>query len=502
MIVMALLAGCAVTPGQRESQALRDGLALRTNQAKSALTAPDAERAYYEVVDALWLGSKVATPAPARETPLLAARVERAGVAALSLPEVSAWLAKHYDVQLVTLNDVRKLPGADQPLVLAHDGTVRSFLDLIASRIGASWKWSDGKAILFVRETRSYRFDALPFAAQVDNSISNVNGGSAGAGSTGGNGSMAPGIATSSGQSTALTAKVDPFDTVVRDVEAMIAKDGGVVVANRFLASILVTDTPEVHDRIRAYMDAANAMATRQVQFSVKVLSVELDARDSYGINWGVIYRDLDSRFGISTELLSQGTNGANSATISLLNPDSRFDGSEVLLEALSEQGEVSIEQSANLVTLNGRPAPIQVTEDTAYVPSVTALQVPDAGATTSFQGATITTGFAMRLTPLVRSDDDVIVQLELNLSNLRNLRRISPGLGLTAEQPEVDRRQIAPQVLLRSGATMVLSGFEQTRSSGKQRGIGSPKFQALGGGSQSDSRRTTMVVLITPVVI
>ena len=95
-----------------------------------------------------------------------------------------------------------------------------------------------------------------------------------------------------------------------------------------------------------------------------------------------------------------------------------------------------------------------------------------------------------------------MIVQLELNLSNLRNLRQISPGLGLTAEQPEVDRRQIAPQVLLRSGATMVLSGFEQTRASGNQRGIGSPRFQALGGGTRSSSRKSTMVVLITPVVI
>ncbi len=499
---IAPLTGCALTHGQQHAGLVQAGIREQATVAARSLASPNPEESFYEVIDDVWVGSRPAV-SPQPEMPaVLQAAVDRSGQTALTLPEVAAWLSRHYGVQVNLADDVLRMQELDHPLVLSHQGNVGSFLDLLAARAGVSWRWSGARVELFVRETRAYQFDALPFSTAIDNTISNVNtSGNSGSAAASGSGA-ATGITTSSGQTTALNARVDPFEALVRDIEAMVDRKNGSVIANRFLATVSVTDTPQVLERVGAYIKSANVAATRQVQFSVKVLSVELDSSDSYGINWNMVYRDLNSRFGISTELLSNATNATNSATISLLNPNSRFDGSQVLLEALSEQGEVSVEQSANLITLNGRPAPIQVTEDTAYLPSVTALQVPNAGATTSFQGATVTTGFAMRLTPLVRANDDVIVQLELNLSNLRNLRQISPGLGLTAEQPEVDRRQIAPQVLLRSGATMVLSGFEQTRASGNQRGIGSPRFQALGGGTRSSSRKSTMVVLITPVVI
>lgn len=494
-----LLSSCGITRGQREDAAMRDAIADRAGAAIGTLAEADATTTYYEVVDRLWIGSTVTAGAGHREHPLLAATVERHGAIGLTLPEAMAWLGRHYGIKAHLGDDVRAMPASSEPLDASHVGTVATFLDALTARAGISWRWTGDRVDLFVRETRQYRLDALPIGIDIDNTISNVN--AASAAGAGPEGAGAPGIATTSGQATALKARMDPFASLVDDLEGIVGKQGRVI-PNRFLSSVLVTDTPEGHERVRAYVDAANAIATQQVQFAVKVLSVELDSSDQYGINWDLVYRDLDSRLGFRAQSWSGGMEPGNLATIRLLDPESRFDGSQALLEALSEQGEVSIEQTANLITLNGRPAPIQVTEDTAYLPSVTALQVPDAGATTSFQGATVTTGFALRLTPLVRANDEVIVQLELNLSSLRNLRRISPGLGLTAEQPEIDRRQIAPQVLLRSGSTMVLSGFEQSRSNGKRRGIGDASFQALGGGSESRSRRSTMVVLITPVVL
>lgn len=496
---IALISACGITRGQRDDATLRASIAERAGQAIDEMADAPVATPYYEVVDRLWIGSETVASTAHQLNPALAETVDRHGDLGMTFSEAVGWLGRHYDLRIQVLDDVRTMPGLSEPMDASHVGTVASFLDMVASRAGVSWRWNRDRVEVFVRETRQYRLDALPIGLEIDNTISNVNAASGTGGGTGATGS--PGIATSSGQATVLKAKVDPFAALVEDIEGLVGKDG-TVIPNRFLSSVLVTDTPQGHERVAAYVDAANEMATKQVQFAVKVLSVELDATENYGINWDLVYRDLDSRLGLNAQAWSGGADPANTATISLLDPDSRFDGSQALLEALSEQGEVSIEQTANLITLNGRPAPIQVTEDTAYLPSVTALQVPDAGATTSFTGATVTTGFAMRLTPLVRANDEVVVQLELNLSTLRNLRQISPGLGLTAEQPEIDRRQIAPQVLLRSGSTMVLSGFEQSRSNGKQRGIGSPRFHALGGGSQSRSRRSTMVVLITPIVI
>lgn len=509
--VLLVLSGCAVTRGQREAFDTQSRIAGDATRAKAHLDSAEVNEPWYEVVDNVWVGTRQATErAPARPG-LLEAPVERQTAAPATVAEIASWLSRHYGLTVDVSEDVRGSQKAGEGIVLSHTGTVASYLDALTARTGIFWRWANDRVELFRRETKSYQFDALAFKTNVENTITNTNAsggtssGSSGA-SSGGSGASS-GLTTSSGQTTTLTASIDPFDSLVNDVQAIVAQSSGgaekgEVIANRFLNTVTVTDSPIVHQRIQAYMEQANAIASKQVQFNVKVLSVELDASESYGINWGVIYKDLNSRFQIETNLVSDAINSANTTTIGLLNPNSRFDGSEVLLEALSAQGDVSIEQSANVITLNGRPAPIQVTEDTAYLPSVTSLQVPNAGATTSFQGATVTTGFAMRLTPMVRANNDVIVQLELNISNLRNLRQISPGLGLTAEQPEIDRRQIAPQVLLKSGATMVLSGFEQTRAGGNRRGIGSPAFQALGGGTNASQKRSTLVVLITPVVL
>lgn len=505
LTILGLLQGCAATKGQRDAFARQQDIADRASEAQQQMASAKGNEAYYEVVDGVWLGSRSASRPVDALPPELRAPVDRPSAAALTVPEIAAWIERHYGVQVRLAEDALAAPAIATTISVPHSGTVASYLDAVTARAGVSWRWTGDAAEIFIRETRTYQFDALSFATDLDNTITNVNASSSGGGQSGGTGSSSgaqTGLSVTSGQTTTLKASIDPFEALVKDIEAIVTKSGGTVIANRFLSSVTVTDTPVIHARIKRYIDDANAIATKQVQFAVKVLSVELDANESYGINWGMVYQDLTSRFGIQTQLVSDAINSSNTATISLLNPSSRFDGSQVILEALSAQGDVSIEQSANVITLNGRPAPIQVTEDTAYLPSVTSLQVPNAGATTSFQGATVTTGFAMRLTPMVRQNNDVIVQMELNLSNLRNLRQISPGLGLTAEQPEVDRRQIAPQVLLKSGATMVLSGFEQTRASGNRRGMGSPGFQALGGGTNTAQRKTTMVVLITPVVL
>lgn len=507
--ILLLLNACAATRGQREAFDQQAAIADQAATARASLDRAVQNEPWYEVVDDVWVGTRSAAEDSPQRPAVLNAPLERQSLAAMTLPEIAAWLSRHYGLRIKMTEEVRATDTANTGIVLSHTGTVASYLDALSARTGVFWRWQHDQVEWFVNETRSYQFDALAFKTEINNTITNVNASSSsGGGSSGGSGSGSQsGLNISSGQTTSLSASIDPFDALLKDIENIVGKKSAgagssEIIANKFLNTITVTATPVVHERVQAYMDQANAIASKQVQFNVKVLSVELDATESYGINWGVIYQDLNSRFKIETNLVSDAINSANSTTIGLINPNSRFDGSEVLLEALSAQGDVSIEQSANVITLNGRPAPIQVTEDTAYLPSVTSLQVPNAGATTSFQGATVTTGFAMRLTPMVRANNDVIVQLELNISNLRNLRQISPGLGLTAEQPEIDRRQIAPQVLLKSGATMVLSGFEQTRAGGNRRGIGSPKFQALGGGTNANQKKSTLVVLITPIVL
>src|SRR5690606_25379905 len=101
----------------------------------------------------------------------------------------------------------------------------------------------------------------------------------------------------------------------------------------------------------------------------------------------------------------------------------------------------------------------------------------------------------------MITSPEELLMQLQLNISALRDLREVGFG-DLRAEAPEVDSRQVQQAVRLRNGQTLVLSGFEQTELRSDRRGMGDANFTALGGGQEAGRNRTALVVLITPRVV
>ena len=62
-------------------------------------------------------------------------------------------------------------------------------------------------------------------------------------------------------------------------------------------------------------------------------------------------------------------------------------------------------------------------------------------------------------------------------------------------------REGIYAQVRMRSGETLVLSGFDQTSEQGTKAGTGSSWNFMLGGGATRDTTRDVIVVLITPII-
>ncbi|MET5013408.1 PilN family type IVB pilus formation outer membrane protein, partial [Burkholderia pseudomallei] len=52
----------------------------------------------------------------------------------------------------------------------------------------------------------------------------------------------------------------------------------------------------------------------------------------------------------------------------------------------------------------------------------------------------------------------------------------------------------------LKSGETLVFSGYDGANDSLDVRGVGTPKMIALGGGYEAQRARAVIVILITPV--
>lgn len=144
---------------------------------------------------------------------------------------------------------------------------------------------------------------------------------------------------------------------------------------------------------------------------------------------------------------------------------------------------------------------PVQVARQTSYLASVQTTNTAQVGSTTALTPGTVTTGFNMNLLPYVMPDNNLLLQYSINLSALQRLRSVTSG-GSTIEIPEVDNRIFSQKVRLKSGETLVLSGFEQSIDNGNKQGVGNPNNILLGGGMGTDNRRDVIVVLITPVVM
>lgn len=267
--------------------------------------------------------------------------------------------------------------------------------------------------------------------------------------------------------------------------------------------NVTITDTPEVLKRVKTFIASENIKITQQVLLNVKILSVSLKDLDDLGLDWNVIYKSMSGKWGINLKnAFSDLATNATSGSISILDPNSQFDGTTMLIKALSEQGKVSVVTSPSITTLNLQPAPVQVSRQTSYLASRSTTSTTNAGTETSLTPGTVTTGFNMSLLPAIIPDTrDLLLQYNINLSSLIQIRKIGTENN-QIEMPDTDSRIFSQQVKLRSGETLVISGFEQTADNANKSGVGDAEFWGFGGARSRNSTRDIIVVIITPVLL
>jgi type IVB pilus formation R64 PilN family outer membrane protein len=406
--------------------------------------------------------------------------------------------------------------------IVYSNGTLHGLLDSAAGRFGVSWKYADGAIVFFYTDTRVYQVIAIPGDSKLDANVvsgaSNTGGTSSGGGGFAGGGFAGGGLAGggaagSSGSGAGASPTVSSENTTNIDmntelsvykglqsaIRAMLSPAGSVVTSPA-TGSIAVTDTPDVLDRVGEFMEQQNQVLARQVLVNVTVLSVTLSADDSYGINWGAVYQTLGTKFGIMNTFSSLVT-GANQFSATVISPSSRASGTSAMISALSDQGVVRRKTSASVTTLNDQPVPVQVAEQEGYLAQISTLATVNVGSETSLTPGTVTTGFNLTLLPHILDDGTVMMQFYTNISSLASLSTFTSG-GQSIQLPTVDTRNFLQQVAVKSGQTLVISGYEGDNDQDSKQGVGTPTNYAFGGGYSATHSREIIVILITPITM
>jgi len=399
---------------------------------------------------------------------------------------------------------------------LVYKGTFAGMLDELAAKTDLSWRW-DGERVVFYRyATRTFRVNALQGSITskatiqtTSQSTQQQSGGSSGA-TSGVGGQSTTGQDTTIEVASAIWAEID------KALQGQLTAHGKLALMPS-AGTITITDTPQTLRQIGSYLDELNRSLSKQVMFNVDVYSVEIADADNYGVDWNLAWQSLSNKykFGFSTLANGAATNTGTASTIpggagaisggvvqSSNGSTSPWNGSSAVVQALSSIGRTSLVSSSSLVTINNFTVPMNVITEKAYLASVSTTVTGSSGtAQTSLTPGLVTSGVMMNLTPRLLDGDRMLLQFSLDLSNLVSIDTFTTN-GASIQIPTRSVRNFLQRVTMRSGQTLVLSGFQETQSKNNTAGIGSSDFWGLGGSKAVTSANTTLVIVITPYVM
>ena len=77
-----------------------------------------------------------------------------------------------------------------------------------------------------------------------------------------------------------------------------------------------------------------------------------------------------------------------------------------------------------------------------------------------------------------------------------------STGETTVVQLPKMQTRGFVQEIAMRSGSTLVLTGFETVQNKTDTAGIGKPKISILGGKAYATQNRNVLVILLTPEIL
>lgn len=505
-----VLAGCA-TPMQRDvHREIENDAEAAAALHRGAATTPAP--LYRKVDTPVVFGAPLtAPPAPAADR-VLEQPITYAHGADGTLAEAVGYLSRATGIAMrVTPDAVSRashtLGAGDDTAVgfaFSSQGSLRQVLDLLAARTGTSWRWSDNAVHVFYLDTRTFEVALLPSNIRDTGVITNTTqaggsgGGSGGGGGEGGAGESQVTTVGGNSQTTEVTYQMEFFTDAERQIKTLLSADGMVAVSPS-TASITVRDNAIVLEAVRGYIDSINTRLTRQVEIQLTILTVTQSDTDSFGINWDIVRQGLGDFYRVDALSTADGPLDTNTIQATVVDPNSPWQGSRLLIEALRQQANASIKRNSIVQAMNNQPVRVQTATQDTFLVNRTTTVVPQGGTTqSSFTTLQQTTGLSLTLLPRILDDERVLLQVQGSISAPLVPKRVDAD-GVELELPRTSLDDIFERAILRTGSTLVLTGIEQSDVSDDARGIGSARFSLFGGGQRASKAKRLVVIVLSP---
>lgn len=410
-----------------------------------------------------------------------------------------------------------------------YSGTVRGALDLLASKTGYVYSISGNSIYWRAFITKTYDIAFMPGSTgYLMGKSSDGAGAAGGAGGGGGGGqSQTSDFSTTddaSAQYSSLRGELSVWNDIQSTIAQLISPDGKVSVSQA-TTTVTVRDRPTNINLVTQYVKNLNSKLSKQVLVKIQVLEVDLASDYNMGVNWSLVasaFKNspfvLNGNYGtpisitnLSTSVLGVPTSVITNTTLNTGGTpvfgtvgNGQIPSYSILVNALSQQGKTSVVSEPRVVCLNNQVSVVRINEQEGYVASVqnTTLSGDTGGGTNNTVTSQITpgnliTGITLYILPKIMGKK-IYLQVNADLSTKKNIRTFESG-DSRVELPEVASKSFNQRSMIRSGETLILSGFRQIANRANAQQL--MKSQALGGKASTQETSET-IMLITPIIL
>ncbi len=353
-------------------------------------------------------------------------------------------------------------------LSLNSKGALSKALDIVGSRTDTDWSF-DGSTIVFTRMTnRSYAL-SIPTGKV---SFSKASSGLSGSGSS-------PISITRSGELDAWSSLTTRLANVVTPPsQAMLDQQS---------ATLTVFGPPSVHAKVKATIDEMNALYAQKIGIEVAAFFVETSKVDDFAASISAL-SGTNSFTG-----LAQAISGNGVATIA-------GGGNSFNFRAISRDASVFDFVQGSSTSQSGVWAPIKIETTTNYVANaVTTTQ--DGVSSTSLQTASVGEGLSIHALPRILDGNKIQLHLTVVQRTLTDLDEFTTSTS-SVQLPKIDAREIQSDVILASGETLLLAGYEQDKYKKSSSGPGSPLAWIAGGSKDAEAKNIRMILMVRPSIL
>ncbi len=364
-------------------------------------------------------------------------------------------------------------------------------LDRIGAHLGVMWRFREGRIEFYRTETRVFNVRALTLNANAEAEMGSSRR------------SRSEGFASTS-RTTLSAGKHDLLEVVRLRIEPFLSQAGTLVAEAGGSSSIVVTDIPEVLQRIALYLEQENRALTRRVRLIFDEVTLAVHDAAEAGFDWNLVFSS--AKFVAAAAMPDAGA--VETASFGLGIADGSFKGSEAVVKALSKVGQVVRRSSLPVLTLNRRPISHAVRTTFSYIDRVETTALPS-GSGAALPSVSVsqkeeTVGSLLTLVPDAQDDGQILLSVAYDNTVAQPLKSVTFGdksNPLQLQQVTIDGNGTVQQVALRPGQPLVISGFDRSHEETEGRRLNPGMPMLLGGSERLSTQRLATIVVVTAQV-